>query len=363
MNPSLRGLSVLALAALATAAAAATPEDDSPSKGLGFLEANKDYVIRFPEASNIFKTSRSEVTEATTTTADGQKKSAGPVTLNITVSVTVFQVVRPGGGSWVLLRHPTDPDDFLRWSAQRRALAILAGPHVEEMRAKTGRSGAAEEVARQPTPRSRPRRPGSTSTTRSRSPPCRPWRTIRSCRSSRSSSAGKIEWPRAASGAAVSPDLALPQTPHRRDAFSANMADAAARVRRAMASGGENLMTVFTFHLAETGIGTTIRSLCRPPTGQQVPGLNHAECMTRMTLGAPILSPARMQLRHLTMFAAWDSHAAIDEFLAGTRLGRALATGLACPDGAPAPLGSRHASSTGLPRASESKIPRRPWSR
>jgi hypothetical protein len=34
-----------------------------------------------------------------------------------------------------------------------------------------------------------------------------------------------------------------------------------------------------------------------------------------------------MQLRRLTMFAAWESHGAIDEFLAGTRLGRALATG------------------------------------
>jgi hypothetical protein len=86
-------------------------------------------------------------------------------------------------------------------------------------------------------------------------------------------------------------------------------------------------MTVFTFHFAKTKIGTTIRALCRPPTGQQIPGLNHAECMTKMTLGAPILSPARMQLRHLTMFAAWESHVAIDEFLAGTWLGRALATG------------------------------------
>jgi hypothetical protein len=46
-----------------------------------------------------------------------------------------------------------------------------------------------------------------------------------------------------------------------------------------------------------------------------------------MTLGAPILSPARMQLRHLAMFAAWESEAAIDEFLAGPGLGRALAAG------------------------------------
>jgi len=86
-------------------------------------------------------------------------------------------------------------------------------------------------------------------------------------------------------------------------------------------------MTVFTFHHAKTGMGTTVKALCRPPTEQDVPGLLHAECMTRMKLGAPILSPERMQLRHLTMFAAWESHGAIDEFLAGTWLGRALATG------------------------------------
>ena len=86
-------------------------------------------------------------------------------------------------------------------------------------------------------------------------------------------------------------------------------------------------MTVYTFHFAKTTIGTTAKALCRPPTAKQVPGLHHAECMTRMTLGTPIVSPARMQLRHLTMFAAWESQAAIDEFLAATRLGRALATG------------------------------------
>lgn len=86
-------------------------------------------------------------------------------------------------------------------------------------------------------------------------------------------------------------------------------------------------MTVFTFHLAKATLGTTVRALYRPPTGQDVPGLSHAECMTRMTLGAPILSPARMQLRHLALFAAWESQGAIDEFLGGTELGRALATG------------------------------------
>lgn len=86
-------------------------------------------------------------------------------------------------------------------------------------------------------------------------------------------------------------------------------------------------MTLFTFHFAKTKLSTTVRALYQPPTGQEVPGLIHAECMAKMTLGAPVLSPARMQLRHLTMFAAWENQGAIDEFLAGTGLGRALATG------------------------------------
>ncbi len=86
-------------------------------------------------------------------------------------------------------------------------------------------------------------------------------------------------------------------------------------------------MAVFTFHLARTQIRTTAMALCRPPHGQQVPGLQHAECLAMMTLGAPIVSPARMQLRHLAMFAAWESQAAIDGFLDCTKLGRALAQG------------------------------------
>lgn len=46
-----------------------------------------------------------------------------------------------------------------------------------------------------------------------------------------------------------------------------------------------------------------------------------------MTLGAPILSPARMQLRNLAVFAAWESEHAIESFLGGTELGRTLAMG------------------------------------
>lgn len=86
-------------------------------------------------------------------------------------------------------------------------------------------------------------------------------------------------------------------------------------------------MTLFTFHFAKVKIGTAVGALLRPPTGERVPGLNHAECMWKMTLGAPIMSPARMQLRQLTMFASWESESAIDDFLSSTELGRAFASG------------------------------------
>jgi hypothetical protein len=46
-----------------------------------------------------------------------------------------------------------------------------------------------------------------------------------------------------------------------------------------------------------------------------------------MTLGASIFSPSRLQLNRLTMFAAWESAAALDHFLAHTPLGRAFAAG------------------------------------
>lgn len=86
-------------------------------------------------------------------------------------------------------------------------------------------------------------------------------------------------------------------------------------------------MPVHTYHLARGPIGGTLAALYGPPTRERVPGLIHAECMAKMTLGAPVFSPARMQLRNLTMFAAWESEAAIDDFLAGSALGRRFAAG------------------------------------
>lgn len=82
-----------------------------------------------------------------------------------------------------------------------------------------------------------------------------------------------------------------------------------------------------TFHLLRTDARTTARSLLRPPTAATVPGLLHAECLAVMRLGSPLVSPARLQLRHLAVFAAWADEAAVDTFLQRDPLGRALAGG------------------------------------
>lgn len=86
-------------------------------------------------------------------------------------------------------------------------------------------------------------------------------------------------------------------------------------------------MSIFSFHLAKTTVTTTASALLQPPTAEDVQGLRHAECMTVMALGSHILSPARMQLRRLAIFACWESSSALDHFLTDTDLGRTLALG------------------------------------
>lgn len=86
-------------------------------------------------------------------------------------------------------------------------------------------------------------------------------------------------------------------------------------------------MPTFTFHLAKTTLTTTANALLHPPTMDSVPGLLRAECMIVMALGSSILSPARMQLRHLAVFASWENECSIDTFLTDNELGRTLANG------------------------------------
>ena len=65
-------------------------------------------------------------------------------------------------------------------------------------------------------------------------------------------------------------------------------------------------------------VTATVPLLRRPPRPDQVSGLHYAECLSLMRLGAPTVSPDRLQLRRLAMFARWDDESAIDDFLAGS---------------------------------------------
>jgi hypothetical protein len=71
----------------------------------------------------------------------------------------------------------------------------------------------------------------------------------------------------------------------------------------------------------------TARALLRPPSGITTPGLDHAECLALMRLGAPTVSLDRLQLQRIAVFAQWRDEDAVDRFLSDDVLGRHLATG------------------------------------
>lgn len=84
---------------------------------------------------------------------------------------------------------------------------------------------------------------------------------------------------------------------------------------------------IHTFHLAEVPASVGARALTRPPGHDGPAGLDHAESMSLMRLGAPTISTDRLQLRRLAVFAQWRDEAAVDRFMERDPLGRALAQG------------------------------------
>ncbi|WP_100444284.1 hypothetical protein [Glycomyces xiaoerkulensis] len=83
-------------------------------------------------------------------------------------------------------------------------------------------------------------------------------------------------------------------------------------------------MGIHSFHLAHVPLRSTIGAFLRPPAAS---GLNHVEVLAVMELGAPVVSPRRMQLRRLAVFAEWADEAALESFLARHPFGRLLGDG------------------------------------
>ena len=86
-------------------------------------------------------------------------------------------------------------------------------------------------------------------------------------------------------------------------------------------------MTLHSFHLAEVPAHVGARALARPLAASAVPGLDHAETLAMMRLGAPTVSPDRLQLRRLAVFAQWQTKDDLERFLTLDPLGRRLAAG------------------------------------
>ena len=86
-------------------------------------------------------------------------------------------------------------------------------------------------------------------------------------------------------------------------------------------------MSVFTYHLAKTKVSTAISALLAPPNSTNASGLIHAECMSSMTLGSSVISPERIKFNQLAVFAKWENHNAIDDYLDESKLGKVLTGG------------------------------------
>lgn len=83
-------------------------------------------------------------------------------------------------------------------------------------------------------------------------------------------------------------------------------------------------MSLYSFHLARLPLLGAAGGLLRPP---RAPGLRHIEVLAGMQLGAPVVSPRRMQLGRTAVFAEWEDEEALTDFLAGHPFGRKLNDG------------------------------------
>ncbi len=84
-------------------------------------------------------------------------------------------------------------------------------------------------------------------------------------------------------------------------------------------------MTIFSYHLVETGFFATLKSLINQPKCHN--GLIHIETMAAMTLGAPLFSTSRILMNQIAVFAQWENEKALDSFLGTQKFGQILKKG------------------------------------
>ncbi|WP_233199506.1 hypothetical protein [Cryobacterium sp. N22] len=85
-----------------------------------------------------------------------------------------------------------------------------------------------------------------------------------------------------------------------------------------------SLTSFYSFHLAHMPLFRAAGALLSAP---KAPGLRHIEVLAGMQLGAAVISPRRMQLQRMAVFAEWEDEAALLDFLAQHPFGRKLNEG------------------------------------
>jgi len=86
-------------------------------------------------------------------------------------------------------------------------------------------------------------------------------------------------------------------------------------------------MSVFSYHLIKLPLLVAIKGIFSNPIAKNTKGLIHSEYMTAMTLGSPILSPSRILIRQVAIFAQWENEIALDEYLEKDNFGKRVAKG------------------------------------
>ena len=86
-------------------------------------------------------------------------------------------------------------------------------------------------------------------------------------------------------------------------------------------------MSLFSYHLVKLPLTTAIHGLFSPFVKTGTRGLIHAEYMTVMTLGSPIISASRLLIRQVALFAQWEDTISLEEYLERDRFGKMLASG------------------------------------
>lgn len=86
-------------------------------------------------------------------------------------------------------------------------------------------------------------------------------------------------------------------------------------------------MTISSFHLVRIPLWLAIKGLFINLINKKTKGLIYSEYMTSMTLGAPILSYSRFQIKEIAIFAQWENEQDLENFLDNHNFGKRLKKG------------------------------------